>query len=122
MAKLQAVNMGRTEDDVVDGPTIKVRVKEDCEVYYEHERKRAGDVFTLKPRMVNQYDIKFQEVKRDKKTGEVLKRLLTAEQQFSAMAMERIEDEADETVSTAQDAINRQSEDIKRARQAGGKR
>jgi hypothetical protein len=53
--------------------------------YYDHLRRRGGDVFILKP---------ITTIKKNKETGEVRKITIAPEQQFSKRWMEKVDDTA----------------------------
>ena len=91
----------------IEGERIKVRATQMGE--YEYMRRREGDVFTLKPRMITlttKGRIDMDEHSHPKM------RLLTAEEQFSPRWMERVDVEEMEMTTGAQVALSRATEDI----------
>lgn len=74
--------------------------------------KGNGDIFTLADREVTEYDHQLTRPMIDKETGKAKMKLLTAEQQFSAIWMERMPDDTDDRVTSAQDALSLANEDI----------
>jgi hypothetical protein len=100
------------------GPRIKVRATRTGE--YEYARRREGDVFTLKPREMTVLDpVTGKPVVEG---GKIKTRLLTAEKQFSERWMERVDGDAEETITGAQAAINIQTEAINEGRRPGRSR
>lgn len=113
-----------TEIPVIDGPTIKVRATAMGE--YEYARRREGDVFTLKPRMVTVVETtkghpRFGEPKRDEH-GQPLMRLLTAEEQFSPRWMERVDESEPEVITPAQAALDKAQAEINDGRRPAPRR
>lgn len=98
----------------IDGPRIKVRATAMGE--YEYARRRPGDVFTLKPRYITVVDPVTR--KPVVENGNPKMRLLTADEQFSERWMERI-DRGEETITTAQDALNQATDEINEGRRPG---
>jgi hypothetical protein len=96
----------------IPGPRIKVRATVMGE--YEYARRREGDVFTLKPREITLVDPVTR--KPIIENGKFKTRLLTAEDQFSSRWMERISDEAEETITGAQAALNKETDAINEGR------
>ena len=94
----------KVEYPYVEGPTIKVRVKQDKVGEYEYARRRSGDVFTLKPRYVTETDPKTTEVIYDK-DGNPKQKLVTAEQQFSPRWMEKVSDAEPERLTSTPQAL-----------------
>lgn len=102
----------------IPGPRIRVRAMQMGE--YEYARRREGDVFTLKPRMMTVVDpVTGKPMFED---GAVKTRMLTAEEQFSPRWMERIEDTAEETITGAQQALNAATESINEGRRPAPRR
>ena len=107
----------QTELPVIDGPTIKVRATRMGE--YEYARRREGDVFTLKPRMITVVHTEKGHPKLGEpvmENGAVKMRLLTAEEQFSARWMERVDAEVPEKITAAQEALDRQQAELNEGR------
>lgn len=73
--------------------------------YYDHLRRREGDVFELKP-------IDGHKVVNNK----LVKHHFTVEEQFSPNWMEKVDRSTPEKVSTAQGALNEVSNGIKSGR------
>jgi hypothetical protein len=70
--------------------------------YYDHVRRREGDVFELKP------------VKGHKREGgKLVPHVFTVEEQFSHVWMEKVAKNTPEKTSTAQQALNAASADLK---------
>ncbi len=78
-------------------------------------RHREGDVFELKPYWVTLTDPASARVLLDE-DGKPKMRLLTAEEQFSERSMIRVEDDTPESFSTAQDAVDRSSQELRGGR------
>jgi hypothetical protein len=97
------------------GERIKVRATQMGE--YEYARRRDGDVFTLKPREVTVVDPITR--KPIIEHGKPKMRILTAEEQFSSRWMERIDEGAEDTITTAQAALNNATEEINEGRRPG---
>lgn len=83
-----------------DGQRERIRVRATRTGYYEHVRRREGDVFTLIPRSIPVMDRK-----TGKPTGEM--RIFTAKEQFSEVWMELAPATARETVSTSKQHITK---------------
>jgi hypothetical protein len=97
----------------------EVRVRATKLGYYEHSRRRPGDVFTLKPREITVYNVSLQRPEVDPATGEVRMRLITAMQQFSPNWMELVDPSEVETITGAQKAIDQANADTFRSRMPG---
>jgi len=94
--------------------------------YYDDQRRRIGDVFTLHDR-----EGTFTEIARDKNgdpkldkqgypvTKEV-KKVLTAESQFSEKWMERVDPTTPEKVTTPSEALKQKHDEQMAARHSGG--
>ena len=95
-----------------EGPQIKVRAIR--MIYYNFNRRREGDVFTLIPQWVTVTDPKTGRPVKEK--GDIKKRLVTAEEQFSEETMERVDPEVVETLSTAQQALNKAQDELDEAK------
>jgi hypothetical protein len=102
----------------IPGPRIKVRALQMGE--YEYARRREGDVFTLKPREISIIDPGTR--KPILENGKIKTRLLTAEEQFSERWMEKISDDQDETLTTAQGALNKATDEINEGRRPMARR
>src|SRR5262245_30538041 len=101
-------------EPVVDDTPIKVRALKTG--YYEHIRRREGDVFTLIPRDVTVYNIQGGRPVLDDK-GQPVMRHLTPADQFSVLWMELAEaDEPETRPRGAQNALTAYTEDLKRQR------
>ena len=100
---------------------IKVRATAVC--YYDEERKRIGDVFTLKPRTGTftelVLDRKTNKPERDKNgfalTQEVEK-VLSAEDQFNPKCMERVPLDTPDKITTGNEELRRQHDEVMRAK------
>ena len=102
----------------VEGPRIKVRATQ--MFYYEHLRRREGDVFYLSPKYVTQVDkVSTLPLQKD---GKPVMKLYTAEDQFDPNIMERVEDEEPERVTTAQQALNKAQDELNDKGQMSRKR
>lgn len=92
-------------DNYAPGPTIKVKCVHPQGIYYDFLRRREGDIFLLIPQYVAEFDEVTMKIKME--AGKPKMKLVTAEQQFNPEKMEKVDDDAEETITTAQDAINR---------------
>jgi hypothetical protein len=99
-------------EDYAEGPRIKVRCTTPVGLYYDFYRRREGDVFILYPKWVTVTDKDTGRPVKDK-DGKIKKKLVTAREQFSVETMEIVEEDEPENISTAQTAINKESEQIK---------
>lgn len=97
----------------------RIRVRATRLGYYQHVRRRPTDVFDLVPRigMVDEpiMDPKTKEPKVDRDDRILthrVKRLLTAEQQFSDRWMERVDDDTPEKVTTSGEVIKARHDEI----------
>lgn len=75
--------------------------------YYNHLRRREGDVFVLKA---------IEGHAKDPKTGKVTKKTFSAEEQFSPNWMEEVDAKTPTKVTTAKQALREASNDIKSGR------
>lgn len=91
-----------------------MRVKATKTGFYNHIRRREGDVFTLIPVSTVERDEKGQ-VKFDA-TGNTTPVVISPDKQFSPRWMEKVSNKAREAVSTAQGSVNKQHDDIVRGR------
>jgi hypothetical protein len=106
-------------DDNAEGPRIRVRSISPQPIYYDFMRRYEGDVFTLVPKWVTVVD---KNTTKPIKENGVIKRVVrTAEEQFSSETMERVEDEEQETVTTAQEALTKQQDEITESRRSQGR-
>ena len=96
----------------VEGPTIKVRVKQDKRGEYEYCRRRSGDVFTLKPRYVTVVNKITGEPEYDEK-GDYKTKLLTAADQFSPRWMEKVADDEPVKITSAPQALAQEQASLK---------
>lgn len=101
-------------DNYAEGPRIRVKCIDPRGLYYNFNRRREGDVFTLVPMYVTIIDDKTG--KPVMKNGEVQKKLVTAEQQFSSESMEKVDDSEPIRVTTAQDALNKAQDELNEAK------
>lgn len=108
-----------------------IRVRATAVGYYDEERKRIGDVFTLKPRT----DM-FTELVTDDQGRPVLAQsagpglptrvtteraqTITAAQQFSPKWMERVDPSTPEKVTTGNEDLRRKREDALAGKLSGG--
>lgn len=76
-------------------------------------RVRENDVFTLQPRLVTVYNVAAGRPELDEK-GKVKMRLLSAEDQFSPISMDRVSDSEPERLTTAQQALSMATENVRR--------
>lgn len=104
------INDRSIADNIAPGPTIKVRCIHPQGIYYLHQRRREGDTFLLHPLYVAELD-KFTR-KAVKVNGEIKKSIRTAEGQFSASTMERVESDDPLTLTSAQQALDKAHEEI----------
>lgn len=74
-------------------------------------RHRDGDVFELKPYFITVTNPKTSKPEFDE-NGRPKMRLLSIEEQFSPQTMQRVDDDEPESYSTAQEAINRQHDEL----------
>ncbi len=119
MADVQNLVRAGVQYPDIPGPRIKVRATRMGE--YEFARRRAGDIFTLKPRYVivcNPVSGK-PEYGADGKPKTVLK---TAQDQFSARWMEKVGDDAEEVITSAQEALNVATAEIITDRRPGNRK
>lgn len=91
--------------DKAAGQRERIRVRATRTGYYEHVRRREGDVFTLIPRTIPVMDRK-----TGKPTGD--SRILTAKEQFSEVWMELAPATARESVSTSKQHITKEHDKI----------
>jgi len=97
-------------ENYAEGPRIKVRCVDPRGLYYDFLRRRQGDVFYLVPQWITVVDpITGGPVKEN---GEVVKRVVTAEEQFNSKTMMRVEEETQENVTSAQGAINKMQDEM----------
>jgi|SRR6185503_1376806 len=97
-----------------------MRVRATAPGYYNHIRRREGDVFTLVSRegLISEpvVDTETGEQRVHPRTGEPMFRqvqgVLTPEEQFSDKWMEAVSDEEQETISTSRDAIRKRHDAI----------
>ncbi len=75
-------------------------------------RHREGDVFTLVPYLITEVDPHTSRILFDE-NGKVKMRLHTIDEQFNPKTMERMEEDAEESYSTAQEALDRQTEALR---------
>src|SRR5262245_30136047 len=75
-------------------------------------RHREGDVFELKEYWITEVDPVTTKPLRDKKTGQIQRRLLSVGEQFNPNTMVRVDDDTPESFSTAQDALNRAHDEL----------
>lgn len=108
------INEANLGDNYGPGPQIRVRYTAIRPMYYNFHRRREGDVFTLIPMYVPEVD---QETfKPIMEKGQIKKRLVTAEEQFNAANMERLDDDEQPHISTAQEALNRTQNELNEAK------
>lgn len=114
------------------GPVLKVRATQVG--YYEHCRRREGDVFYLIPRYVTKYNV-VDEVVDGKKTGRTVNagkpvldknsqpvlEVHSAEQQLSKRWMEVVPDDEPELTTGAQAALDRTTAELLSAKSPGRK-
>jgi len=93
-----------------ENDTIKVRATRT--VFYEHARRREGDVFVLRQRIITETDPKTGRALLDDKK-QPKQRILTAEEQFSCRSMERVDDDEPEHTTTAQEALDKAADELK---------
>lgn len=108
----------------VSGDTIKVRATQLC--YYDEARRRAGDVFTLRPRagMFTEAQLGSDgEPKTDPKTGfrvtREVKKVLSAEAQFNPRCMERVAASTPEKTTGNNEALQKLHDEELAARLGG---
>jgi hypothetical protein len=100
--------------------TIKVRAIDLG--YYEHNLRYRGDVFTLIPRETVVMDLAMQRPilhQHDhncephcKLEGQPVKTIITAEQQFAAEWMERVDDDEEERVTGIDEALKAKNQEM----------
>ena len=83
--------------------------------YYEHIRRRLGDVFTPIPREVTLCNVDAGKPLLDEK-GKPKMRLLTPEDQFSHIWMERVDADEPEKITPAPEALAQAQKELKRSR------
>lgn len=88
--------------------------------YYEHIRRREGDVFTLVPRDVTIVDVKSQKIVLE--NGKPKMRHLTVEDQFSVNWMERVDEATPERITPAQAALSKVNNELLEAKRPGRSR
>jgi hypothetical protein len=103
-------------EDYAEGPTIKVKCIAPQGLYYDFQRRREGDVFTLYPKYVTVIDRR--NGKPLKKDGIIQKKLITAKEQFSEYTMEIVADDTPEHTTTSQQAINKAQVELDAAKGA----
>jgi len=119
---------GRSHDSTLrqfapPGGAGTIRVRATATGYYEHTRRREGDVFDLKPRegVVTEVirenpDDPNSNPKLDPRTHlpltRTVTRTITAEEQFSDRWMERVDDDEQERISTSRDAIRKAHDEM----------
>jgi len=91
-------------------PLKNIRVRAIRTGYYEHIRRREGDVFDLVPRQGFTNEVVREAGKRPRKVQKPY--VLTAEDQFSVEWMEEVSPRTPLTTSTANDEIRRQHDEI----------
>jgi hypothetical protein len=104
------VTMENLGENYGPGPRIKVKVIDPRGTYYDFLRRREGDVFYLIPMYTPVIDSNTGKAVIE--NGEVKKRLVTAEEQFSSNVMEKVDDDEPVKVTTAQIALNNESDKI----------
>jgi hypothetical protein len=102
------------EQSRIPGQRIKVMVAPGYTIYYDHLRRRAGDVFTLVPKWVTVVDHKTSRPILE--NGKPKMKLISAEEQFSNERMIRVEDDEPEHITTAQQALNRAQDELNEAK------
>src|SRR5512147_3010346 len=108
------INFDNIGDNYAEGERIKVRCIHPQGIYYNHNRRRQGDVFELVPMYVTEWDpIKLKPVKED---GRFKKRLITAKEQFSDETMELVEEEEPVRITTAKDALQKAVNELDEAK------
>lgn len=94
-----------------EGPRIRVRVIDPRGVYYEHLRRREGDVFDLNPKMITETDKNTGGPAFDEK-GKPRMKLVTAQEQFSPKTMEIVDMDEPEVVTTSKDAMQKAQNEL----------
>ena len=119
---------GRSHDSTLrqfapPGGAGTIRVRATATGYYEHIRRREGDVFDLKPREGTVTEVLHEnpddpdsDPKLDPRTNlprtRTVKRTITAEEQFSDRWMERVDAAEQERISTSRDAIRKAHDEM----------
>jgi len=93
--------------------TIRVRATQDG--HYpdkvhdglDWKRRRPGDVFTLFAREIPTINVTTQQIERDPVTNQPIMKHLSAQDQFSHNWMERVDDYVPESITSAQEAIEK---------------
>lgn len=105
------INMQNIGENRAPGESIKVRCIAPQGLYYNFLRRREGDIFMLYPVWVTETDKRTG--KALKENGEIKKRLVTAKEQFSEENMELVDEDVPEVVTTAQQALNKKSDELR---------
>jgi len=104
------------EETAPSEETIRVRAKKLG--WYDEVRRRPGDVFTLKPRLITKRKIDpkthAQQIVYDKE-GQPVMEPLSARQQFSSLWMERVDAEETPLIG-AQAALNAAQDELRGSR------
>lgn len=106
------ITQDSVEREQLDGPRIKVMAKR--MLYYEHLRRREGDVFYLSPKLVTMVDKKTTRPIVEK--GQIKKKLFTAEEQFDPDIMERVDEAEPERITTSQQALDKAQDELNEAK------
>lgn len=107
-------NLNNLGDNYGPGEQIKVRCIDPRGVYYNFMRRRQGDVFTLIPQYVAVLDP--VTMKPVMENGQPKTKLISAKEQFSAQTMELVDQQEPETMTTAQDAVNKTINELNEAK------
>ena len=103
------INSDNVGDNYGPGPKIKVRVVGPRTIYYNFHRRYEGDVFYLVTMYVTETDPKKDNMPIIE-NGIPKKRLVTAEEQFDPEKMEKLESDEPESITTAQQALDREQD------------
>lgn len=108
--------MAKDDKRPTDKERERIRVVALSLGYYDHLRRREGDVFTLTPKVITVMTVdgagNHKKVFDEK--GKPKTRIQTAEEQFSPRWMERVEMKAKDTISTSKQALQKKHDEILR--------
>lgn len=96
------------------GPAI-LRVRAILPGYYDHIRRRLGDIFTLRPYQITVVDPLTRKPALDDNFKPKM-RTLTVKEQFSGNWMEPVADDEEETLTSAQAALDDAQREIRDGR------
>jgi len=111
------INNFNLGNDYAEGPTIKVRARRT--LYYDFCRRHENDVFTLHPKRITVVDPATNRPVKENGVNKLV--VVSAESQFDEEIMERLDDNEPEVLTTAQQALDRTSEEIESIRRGPGR-